>query len=1341
MQNLLQVRLDQLDNIGTGLTMVHFAGRFMACRDRGPANAEVAVSVLFDTGALCANYISEKKYEELREKEIIEEEDIILQKTCIGLADNATKVYSEKMLELSIQFQGVDGGWTSYDGIFVVLDMKENEVIIGLPAIVGELWGFFIRNVRARKFSGSSRNQKIAYADGPWTIPPRDNVTTADQSDSSTEDIAMVLNALQDLREPWAINPREECPEDQAVGLPVQFEWAQSFLGKPYAEAVAEYESLWETHIGDAMKQETPILELLRTKGLDVFIPTTWEGIKGLGTLSLEFSDLLPPRMKPKARHINPRMWEDAEKEFTRMRGYFYEESRSPWASCLVIAPKATKPFIRICGDYVQMNKYIATGHYYIPTVRHELDKIIHYPLYLDIDLTNAFHQIPLHPDTMEKLSVQTPWGQFKPKFLPEGVGPGSGVLQEYVRKIFSDFEWAVVIFDNILILATDPMDGYSKLETFLDRCIKHNVKLKFAKSWIGFKEVNFFGYHCTHKSFKLTDDRKLAIMKMEFPSDGNRCKKMRMALGCGVFFSPFVHNYSSKTKHLTDMTKPSFNWDESTWKHNYRMEFEDFKAALRDSCSLFYPDYNLKFIVRTDASECGVGGMLLQVLETDSGEKQEQTIALCSQKFSPAATRWSTIEQEAYGIFFSVQKFSYYLRGTRFYIQTDHNNLRWIEASQVPKIIRWRVYLQSFDFMIEHIAGKRNVVADALSRLLTLSHMWDSALSDDDPNAPWRIKSLLYGHHDSAEHALALNNVFDQFESASKELTPKPVDPMKAAEIFKAVHNATVGHWGAIETWRRMNKFAAGHGLSQKDVAELVMQCANCEKNRREKEDKLVPIARSLKPPHSRSAIGIDAVEVTPHGKSGESHIYVVVNLFTKLTVLSKGTEVSAENLVAAIWTYWTTYGHTDMIISDLGSDLNSKIFAELVKLMGMRHTFSIADRHANGSERTIKEVVRHLRAVAYDSRIDDIYDDPLIIPSVQYILNTHRSSETSYSPFELTFGTQDVIYSDLLKGATTFSPQFKLLQRLVANIDKLRTVSTDYQRLLDKDRMDAQDLSKQNKYQSGDYVMFDTGPKPHPKMSSRHRGPYRVIHQEKNDVQVSNLITDAIHMYSVHDLEPFYGTADSAFEAACHDDKQYVMTRVISYAGNCERRTETSFTCEFADGSIAEITWTRDILCEAFYEFCRHRPYLNHMTFDSKQAAKFITSKNRQDITTVAPGDTVYVDLRFFGGRWYESLDLPNGPTSSYVMAYRYTHWYHDLSYGRNPTRPARQHQQHFKRNEISGKFLLLEGFVPARSYAFHWKTYMVYCWGEQLVFDPTTMILVDHDLVSAYPRILER
>jgi hypothetical protein len=250
------------------------------------------------------------------------------------------------------------------------------------------------------------------------------------------------LYAIDDLRAPWSSNPRDTCPEDDTVGIPVQFEWAQAFLGKTHEEAVSEYRALWADHVSPEMAANTPILKLLAGKALQVFVPTTWEGIVGLGDLDFNFDVNMPARIKPKAKYINPQMWEDAEKEFTRMRGYFYEETRSPWASCLVIASKVTPPYIRICGDYVGINKYIPTGHYYyIPNVRYEIDKIVNYPFYLDIDLTNAFHQIPLTLSTSERLSVQTPWGQFRPKFLPEGVGPGSAVLQEYVRKIFSEFD------------------------------------------------------------------------------------------------------------------------------------------------------------------------------------------------------------------------------------------------------------------------------------------------------------------------------------------------------------------------------------------------------------------------------------------------------------------------------------------------------------------------------------------------------------------------------------------------------------------------------------------------------------------------------------------------------------------------------------------------------------------------------------------------------------------------------------------------------------------------------------------------------------------------------------
>ena len=108
------------------------------------------------------------------------------------------------------------------------------------------------------------------------------------------------------------------------------------------------------------------------------------------------------------------------------------------------------------------------------------------------------------------------------------------------------------------------------------------------------------------------------------------------------------------------------------------------------------------------------------------------------------------------------------------------------------------------------------------------------------------------------------------------------------------------------------------------------------------------------------------------------------------------------------------------------------------------------------------------------------------------------------------------------------------------------------------------------------------------------------------------------------------------SAFDAACHDDMQYVMKRVISYAGNCARRTEMRFRCENKDGTIAEITWTSDILCEAFYDICKMKPYFYHLTLDTKDAAQTIAGRNREDIRTGKPGEVDYVDIRFFVGRW---------------------------------------------------------------------------------------------------------
>ena len=393
---------------------------------------------------MCANYISKDTFEEVKHR--IPPENIIKKKNRIKLADNATVLQSNKAVILKLIISDDLGNTTTYSGEFVVIDMKYKELIVGFPAITTDLWSFFTSALETRR-SLSSAPQHVQLKSGQ---------------------VYSVSNA-DTLFYPWQQGDLSiEAPEDRDTPHPAQFSEYQAFLGKTREEALSEFLSLFDEHIDPEFRKVTPIDRLLREKGVLLFVPKEWEGISGIPPLKLKFKEGLPHRMKPKARPLSPKLYEPAEIEFTRLRGYMYVPSRSPWASCLVIAPKATKPFIRFCGDYIWINRFIETGHFYIPIVRHELEKIINYPIFIDIDMTNAYHQIPLDEDTSEKLSIQTPWGQFRPKYMPEGIGPGSSVLQETVRTIFEDFDWIITIFDNLLILATDYEDAYRKLDVFL---------------------------------------------------------------------------------------------------------------------------------------------------------------------------------------------------------------------------------------------------------------------------------------------------------------------------------------------------------------------------------------------------------------------------------------------------------------------------------------------------------------------------------------------------------------------------------------------------------------------------------------------------------------------------------------------------------------------------------------------------------------------------------------------------------------------------------------------------------------------------------------------------------
>ncbi|EZG42808.1 putative pol protein [Gregarina niphandrodes] len=119
-------------------------------------------------------------------------------------------------------------------------------------------------------------------------------------------------------------------------------------------------------------------------------------------------------------------------------------------------------------------------------------------------------------------------------------------------------------------------------------------------------------------------------------------------------------------------------------------------------------------FVVMTDASGTGLGGILLQ-----RGENQQPALCACiSQAFTETERKWSTTEREAYAIVRSLEKFAGMVQGEPIVVVTDHKALTALDTTEQGKLMRWRMNLCEYDVQFQYVEGNSNLVADWLSRL-----------------------------------------------------------------------------------------------------------------------------------------------------------------------------------------------------------------------------------------------------------------------------------------------------------------------------------------------------------------------------------------------------------------------------------------------------------------------------------------------------------------------------------------------------------------------------------------------------------------------------------------------
>ena len=252
--------------------------------------------------------------------------------------------------------------------------------------------------------------------------------------------------------------------------------------------------------------------------------------------------------------------------------------------------------------------------------------------------------------------------------------------------------------------------------------------------------------------------------------------KQVRAFLGLVGYYRKFIKGFAKITKPLTLLTRQQVKFD---WTPIHHAAFLQLKEAIVQAPILHYPNPTKKYIVYTYTSDNAYG---VQLSQEHNGT--EFPVAFLSHTFMETQCKWSTTEQEAFGIYYAITKWNYYLQGADIIVWKDHKPLaQFLNGKNTNnKVNRWSLELATYNITFEWISGAKYKAADCLSRLVSPTGTSISMLTasfNDGPAFHTRSRIQSTSDSTSALPTDAAPHLFQDATPTPKSLTADCLDAL----------------------------------------------------------------------------------------------------------------------------------------------------------------------------------------------------------------------------------------------------------------------------------------------------------------------------------------------------------------------------------------------------------------------------------------------------------------------------------------------------------------------------------------------------------------------------------
>jgi len=394
------------------------------------------------------------------------------------------------------------------------------------------------------------------------------------------------------------------------------------------------------------------------------------------------------------------------------------EESNSPWSSPVVLVKKKDNA-LRFCIDYRRLNAITIKDAFPLPRIDEIFDHLSQAQYFTKFDFKSGYFQIPLSIEDQPKTAFSTRDNHYQFTVLPQGITNGPATFQRVINNILGPARWkyALAYIDDVIIYSNTFDEHLQHLTTICSILKDARFRLNPDKCEIARTQTDYLGHRIQHGEIRPSPTNINGLLDTQLPTTADAaCKFVKAA----EHYRKFIPNFSQIAEPLHKFVPTTRTQRKKGQKTIITLTtdevhaFEELKRYLTTDLVLRLPNNCLPFIVQTDASDAGIGAVLLQPHPDGN-----RPVAYLSKKFTDAQRKWSPMEQECYALICALDKWHQYLHGTHFTWETDHKALTQLnKKAQINKRCeRWRLKILEYDFTVRYIPGSINFMPDYLSR------------------------------------------------------------------------------------------------------------------------------------------------------------------------------------------------------------------------------------------------------------------------------------------------------------------------------------------------------------------------------------------------------------------------------------------------------------------------------------------------------------------------------------------------------------------------------------------------------------------------------------------------